>query len=48
MKQTDLTCGSDNEDAPDMPLISLDSFINTVSTLSRSMMIRRALSLFIH
>lgn len=48
MKQTGLTCGSYNENAPDILLLIPDSFINTVSTLSRSMMIRNALSLLIN
>lgn len=48
MKQTDLTCGSYNENAPDISLSVPDFFINTVSTLSRSMMMRNALSLLIN
>lgn len=40
--------GSYNGDAPDIPLMNLDSFIRTVSTLSRSMIVRNALSLLIH
>lgn len=35
----------DNEDAPDITSINLDAFINRVNTLSRSLMIRNALSL---
>lgn len=48
MKQTVLAYVFYNENVTDIPLLIIDPFINTVRTLSRSMMIRNTLSLLVN